>query len=148
MRKNTIVQLLFSLLLFLIFVMGSFFLIVYGGNIYQHVLDSDEKRENIEIPFAYLTNKLHQAKNSNAVTIEILEDTDVLVIENESYYTCIYVYEGNLKELSINDLNNFHISSGTSIYTVEELKMTKEGKLYSFVITNDGEEESLVLGLR
>lgn len=148
MRKSSISQVVFSLMLFLMFVIGGFLMISYSGNIYKNIINESEKREAIQIPLAYISEKINKAKNKDYVSIESIDGIDVLIIGNEEYYTCIYNFDGYLKELNINDLNSFKKEAGTSIYKVDKLTMTYLNGLYTFDIKNKETSDTLSLKLR
>lgn len=146
--KNSISEFIFSILLFLMLVIGSFFMIYFGGNIYQKAIAEGNKREAVEIPLAYLSNKLYAAESKNSVHISSIEDIDVLVIEQKEMVTCIYVDEGNLKELNMKSVESFKKENGTDIYALDALQMSENDGEYSFVVTKDDLSDSVKVTLR
>lgn len=148
MKKSSISEIIFSMMLFLMFVIGGFLMVSYAGNIYKHIIDEGNNREAIQIPLSYLSEKLHQAKSNEYVKIDTLDGVNVLIIDNDAYYTCIYSDDNYLKELNINSIDDFNKDNGTSIYEVEELSMNYTNNLYEFNIVNNGVSDSITLRLR
>lgn len=148
MRKNSISEIVFSLMLFLMFVIGGFLMISYSGNIYKNIIEDGQSRENTQIPLAYITEKLYQAKSKDYVSIENVDGTNVLIIDNESYITCIYIDNNYLKELTISDISKFNKNAGNSIYKIDDLNMIYKDNLYVFEIENEGSKDSVSLSLR
>ena len=136
MRKNALINIGFSLILFLMFVVGSFFLLVYGANGYKHGLEKEENREKNQIPFAYITTRMHQASSNDAVSIKKVDEQDVLVIENEESLICIYQKNQSLYELVVSDESQINLSGGTKIYDVNNFDITNENDYY-VVTLND-----------
>lgn len=148
MKTSSISEIIFSLMLFLMFVIGGFLMVSYSGNIYKHIIDNGNTRESVSIPLAYISKKCNQAKSKDYVSIESIEGLDVLVINNDSYLTCIYSNDNYLKELNISDLNKFNKNDGTNIYKIDKLEMNYDNDLYEFKIENNNASDSLTLALR
>ena len=51
MKKNTWINIGFSLILFLMFVICSFFMLVFGARQYQKGIQVEQMREDTQIPF-------------------------------------------------------------------------------------------------
>ncbi len=138
MRRNALVNIGFSLILFLMFVVGSFFLLVYGARGYKHGLEKEESRELNQIPFAYITTRMHQASSSEAVSIQEVEGNKVLVIKNEDSLICIYQKDQSLYELVTSDINQIDLSGGTKIYDVSDFDINYQNGYYEITL-NDQE---------
>ena len=59
MKKDTWINIGFSLILFLMFVICSFFMLVFGARQYQKGIQVEQVREDTQIPLAYLSTKIH-----------------------------------------------------------------------------------------
>ncbi len=136
MRKNAMIHVGFSLILFLMFVVGSFFLLVYGAQGYKHGLEKEELRENDQIPYAYILTRMHEVSSKDAVHVEKIENQNVLVLENENSLMCIYGKDSYLYELVVQEENQIDLSSGTKIYEVSHFDVV-QNKNYYEIILND-----------
>lgn len=136
MRRNALINIGFSLILFLMFVVGSFFLLVYGANGYKHGLEKEESRELEQIPFAYITTRMHQASSSDAVSIKEVEGQNILVIDNEDSVICIYQKDQSLQELVTSDVGQISLSGGTKIYDIRNFDVTYENGYYEITLND------------
>jgi hypothetical protein len=132
MKRKSVIEVMFSLMLFLVFVFGSFFLLVSGAQQYKKTNTQQTEREEVQVPLAYISTKLHHAKSSSSV---VLEDK-VLKIHEDGYQTCIYEQDGTLYELVIQDGSSMDIGQGTKLYDVDEYDISYVDGLY--VIDIDG----------
>lgn len=142
MKKNSLISVGFSLILFLMFVVGGFFLLYYGANSYKKNLEKAEIKERTEIPFAYVTTRIRQA--SGSISIDTIDGTNVLVIENDNSYTLIYYMNSYLYELMVSDYNNINLKGGTKIYSIDDFGVSYEDNCYVIKIN----DEQFKLGAR
>lgn len=104
MKKNTLSQVVLSLLLCMMFVLGSVFMLMYGARTYAKGTASMTERENEQIPLAYLSTKIYQAENLDSIEV----NKGVITIHSQGYSTSLYyenhalyelVYKGDKKTL-------------------------------------------------
>ncbi len=95
MKKNTLSQVVLSLILCMMFVLGSVFMLMYGARAYAKGTASMAERENEQIPLAYLSTKIYQAENLDSVEVK----DGVITIHSQGYSTSIYYEEHALYEL-------------------------------------------------
>ena len=57
MKKNYVVEILFTLLLFMIFVIGSFLIVVYTANVYENMNRQNTEVNNVRLPLSYISKK-------------------------------------------------------------------------------------------
>ncbi len=140
MKRKSLIEVIFSLVLFLVFVLGSFFLVVSGAQQYKKTISLQDDREETQVPFAYLTTKIHHAKNKDCITLE----DQVLKIQEDSYQTCIYEKDGVMYELVIPNGSTMDVGQGTKLYDVKEYEISYENGIYQ--ITIDG--KSVKVGVK
>lgn len=136
MRKNAMIHVGFSLILFLMFVVGSFFLLVYGAQGYKHGLEKEELRENDQIPYAYILTRMHEVSSKDAVHIETIENQNVLILENENSLMCIYGKDSYLYELVVQEESQIDLSSGTKIYEVSHFDVVQNKNYYEITLND------------
>lgn len=130
MKRKSLIEVIFSLVLFLVFVLGSFFLVVSGAQQYKKTISLQDDREETQVPFAYLTTKIHHAKNKDCITLE----DQVLKIQEDSYQTCIYEKDGVMYELVIPNGSTMDVGQGTKLYDVKEYEISYENGIYQIMI--------------
>ncbi len=119
--KRSLVEVGFSLILFLMFVLGSFFLLYYGSNAYKNGIEKEEIREKDELPYAYIATKFRQAKS---VSLDNVDGNNVLVFKEDNYQTIVYYKDGGLYELLITNDNSADLNGGIKIVNVDNFEVS------------------------
>lgn len=127
MKKNTLSQVVLSLLLCMMFVFGSVFMLMYGARAYAKGTASMTERENEQIPLAYLSTKIYQAENLDSIEVK----EGVITIHSEGYSTSMYyenhalyelVYKGDKKTLEggtkICDIQSYSVSQQKDVFYI------------------------------
>ncbi|MCI5773390.1 MAG: DUF4860 domain-containing protein [Erysipelotrichaceae bacterium] len=151
MRRSYVVEILFTLILFTVFVVGSFFILLTGANAYQKQITQNNSIEQLRLPLSYISTKLHQA-DGDLVAIQNIEGIDCLLIEEEIdgklYVNMIYHRDGNLYE-SFSAKEIMSLDNGEKVCEINELKMAKHDNSYYFEVINDqGDSRNLEMVLR
>lgn len=127
MKKNTLSQVVLSLLLYMMFVLGSVFMLMYGARAYAKGTASMTERENEQIPLAYLSTKIYQAENLDSIEV----NKGVITIHSQGYSTSMYyenhalyelVYKGDKKTLEggtkICDIQSYSVSQQKDVFYI------------------------------
>ena len=119
-RKNQhMIDILFTLALFLVFAVLALFVVVLGANAYNGISRSSEENYNIRSSFVYLTEKIRQGDADGSVAVASLAGSDAVVltqeINNDNYQTWIYLANGKLNEIFIREGTAFTPESGQEI---------------------------------
>ncbi len=136
MRKNAMIHVGFSLILFLMFVVGSFFLLVYGAQGYKHGLEKEEQREKDQIPYAYILTRIHEISSKDAIHVLKIDNQNVLVLENENSLMCIYGKDSYLYELVVQEESQIDLSGGTKIYEVSNFDIMQKQNYYEITLND------------
>lgn len=96
-------ELLFSMILFLVFALCSVFTILIGSKVYENIRIRDDRTFHNDTALAYITNKIRQADREDMAVIREENGIPVLILSMEAagsvYETWIYTQDGVLKEL-------------------------------------------------
>lgn len=134
MNRHQNTHVLFSLSLFLLFVIGSFFIVTYEIRGYQNINEHCIAMDEVTVPIAYLNTKLKANDMDQSVDIVKIEDTECLSISTKRTVTYIYLQDGYLKELySIKDIEIF-LKEGNSLFALDDFQMEREGNLFTFTV--------------
>ena len=103
-NKKHYADIIFIIVLIGVFALSSIMLAVLGVNIYKDTATNDSKQE-LNTAALYFAQKVRQCDDKTAIRIDTLDDTvPALVIESDAdgqaLETWLFVYEGNLKELT------------------------------------------------
>lgn len=116
---------LFTLLLFLVFVLSSLFTILTGSQVYENIKARDEAVFYQDTSMAYIRNKVRQADGAGLVSVQEKEGVSVLRLDmktepgHTSYSTLIYCMDGQLKELFTSEDSGLSLDAGMDIMECE-----------------------------
>ena len=151
--KHTI-DALFVITLFLVFAISVVSLTGTGASVYQSVVNKMSGNYSARTSFSYIYNKVHQSDVDGLVSVGTYAGGDALVISEEidniTYCTYLYEYEGKVKELFTRYGQDLDPAFGTDILDVKSFKITKvTDSLYRFDITPDkSADETLFVHVR
>lgn len=118
-NKGQSVQFLFTLLLFLILTICGIFTITFGAKVYKNIDTRMNENFTGTTALSYVSNKVRQADESDAISVLKLENTQVLKIQQVfngiNYFTLIYFKDGSIKELFISEDSQFTLEDGIAI---------------------------------
>lgn len=113
-HKNS--HLVFSLALLLIFVIGSFFVLLFETKGYSKIQETINNQEGIYMPLSYINTK---CKMNNDINIEVIDNIECLVFNDDEMKTYIYYQDGSLKELYASHEYNISLSQGNHLFDVD-----------------------------
>lgn len=144
-QNRHIIDILFVIALFAIFVLSAVFLISIGAKIYSKTMSNMENNFNSRTAVAYITEKIHQSDENGNVSLGKFEGSDAIVIDSvmagKEYVTYIYLHEGQIKELTLRKDIILSQSAGSPIIAVDDFTMEMvSDSLASFNITISNDE--------
>lgn len=148
------VDILFVITLFCVFAFSIILLTGSGANVYESIVESMTDNHNSRTFFSYIINKVHQSDNNGLVGVGQYSGMDSLVIseeiDNVTYCTYLYYYDGCIRELFTRSGQEFDPSYGTEILPADGFSVSFEtDSLLRFEITPvGGEKEILFTHLR
>lgn len=123
-------ELLFSMILFLVFALCSVFTILIGSRVYENIRMRDDRTYHRDTALAYITNKVRQADRSGFVSIREENGIPVLILTTEAagstYETWIYTRDGVLKELFTESGSGLGTADGLDIMDCAPLTFSLE----------------------
>lgn len=132
-RKDHSIDMLFSVLLFGMYVLFLLLILLFGARAYQTAVRGTDENYNLRTAMSYLTVKIRQHDNGRDVFLQELDGMQALCMADEindrTYLTCIYLYDGELKELFTASDSNASPSMGTDIAALNSfvIEETPEG---------------------
>lgn len=144
-KKNTGSQAagtLFTMLLFLVFVLCALFTVLTGGKVYENISARMEQTYTGSVALQYVANKVRQGDFAGQVSVKTVEETPVLEliqdIDGENYLTWIYYLDGSIRELFTFEDSGLTLQDGLEILKCGGLSFTQEGQLLTVETTGDG----------
>ena len=137
MRRSYVVEVLFTLTLFTLFVAGSFLILLNGARGYHNIVDSHENMEEVRLPLAYLSTRMHQS--GGTPVLQNINGIDCLVfsedIDGQEYDTVVFYAAGSLYEtFAAADRIDFEFAD--KVLDVSDLSMKQDGNRFIFTATN------------
>jgi hypothetical protein len=147
-------DILFPLLLFAVFAIIAVSVILFSARVYKHSVDLAERNYSINTARAYILQKIRKNDTLGAVSAGQFGGTDALILsdteEDGLYETCIYLYEGSLRELYQKKGANTDPSAGTPVLALDDFSVKDEtGGLLRISCTDpDGNTQSFLAAVR
>ncbi|MBQ7481253.1 MAG: DUF4860 domain-containing protein [Lachnospiraceae bacterium] len=146
-RQKSIVDVIFMITLFGVFMLSALFVVLFGAKIYRRTAHDMSVNFNSRTALAYVTEKVHQHDRRGGVDITIKDGKPVLkltqYINSDEYCTYLYEHRGYLKELTAKGDIDLVKSAGKEILKISDFTAQKENdSLYRFTITDDEGNET------
>lgn len=144
MRRHTI-DVVFSLSLFLVFVLCSFLLLLFQINGYHEMqYDSD----NLYTATSYLQTELRYNDQSDGITIEEIEGTPCLKVKRVVGVSYFYRYDGYLMELYQEEGVKVKLSLGEKRFTCDDFSISLDKKMLNVQLQRGEEKVHLQVKLK
>lgn len=132
---------LFTMLLFLVFVLCALFTVLIGGKVYENISARMENNYTGSVALGYVANKVRQGDMADLVDVRTIEGTSVLELKQkigeEIYVTQIYYKDGSVRELFTDTQSGLSLADGLPIIECGGMEFQMEDDMIK--ITADGE---------
>lgn len=122
---------LFTMLLFLVFVLCALFSVLMGSRVYENITKRSDENFSGTTALSYIANKIRQGDREDAVDIIEVDGTPVLQLKqkvgDEMYHTWIYWKDGQIRELFTDENSGLGLEDGLEILECDRLSMEKDG---------------------
>jgi hypothetical protein len=150
-QRGQMANALFTILLFLVFVLCALFSVLIGGKVYENINARAENTYQKDVALSYIANKVRQGDESGRVSFTEMAGISVLKLEQEIqdlvYVTLIYYKDGRLWELFTDEESGLGVEDGNEILKCSPVSMEMEGRLLHIKTEMEG-GGSLWLSLR
>jgi hypothetical protein len=135
------IDFLFPVALFFVFTVSALAILLLAANIYQSTTEHSARNYTAGTSLSYISEKIRQNNEAGAISLGELDGCEALIIRSEyeqaTYYTYIYVYDRELKELFAREDTAASPSLGRSILSVEDFSMEQVNDgLFLFTCTD------------
>ena len=151
-RDRSIVDFLFILTLFAVFMVSALFIVLFGAKSYKNTVADMDRNFSTRTAHSYITEKIRSHDCTDGVGIadisaESLNGYSTLTLKSEAqgrnYITYMYVDEGYLKEYTAPEGMEFDERSGVNVLPVEEFAVNRVNDgLFSFHVVDDKGSET------
>lgn len=130
MKKRHVIDLLFPIALFLVLAASSLFLVILAANVYQKSVAWEESNYESRTCLSYVTEKIRQNDENGGVTVGTFDGVPCLILfqtfGEQSYVTYLYSYEGQLRELFVQEGVLMKASDGQAILDVDHFAVEEQ----------------------
>ena len=150
-KKGNTMSVLFTMLLFLVFVLSALFTVLIGSRVYENITARSDLNYTGNTALSYIANKVRQGDRAGLVEVVEVEGTPVLEMKQEiggsEYVTWIYWKDGAIRELFTDTESGLGLEDGLDILECGGLKLSRKGKLLQIETLGQG-GGSISLSLR
>lgn len=129
-----VIDLLFPIFITLLLSICAFTVISLAVHFYSNQTLLAQTTYEAETPLAYITEKVRSNDINGSVSIQDYQGVDALVLGFEEYSTYIYVYENELKEITLKNDVVAELEEGTDIIHVNDFSMNEKDGLFTFTL--------------
>lgn len=126
-RNKPVVDILFLLALFCVFLISALFIVLFGARIYKSCVAHMDENFKSRTALAYVTEKVRCHDHEGGVDVQKIDGKDVLilseVIGEQTYLTYLYEKDGYLCELTADEKFDFHFAGGTQILPMQKFSI-------------------------
>jgi len=118
MRRHTL-NVVFPLLVLCIFALSASLLVVVSASGFRRMVERGEEHYEVNTAAAYLREKISSYDEADGIEIDEVDGMECLILKEEHMHTYIYVYEGKLMELTVDDNINPNFIAGTPVLSLD-----------------------------
>lgn len=126
-KRKHMIDFLFPVALFFVFALSALTTILLAARIYQSTTENSALNYTSRTSLSYINEKLHQHDCDGSIHIGSFHGCDAIIMEQEHeddvYYTYIYAYDQELKELFIKEDVEASASSGRTILEIKDFSI-------------------------
>lgn len=152
-RDKSIVDVLFLLVLFGVFLLCALFIVLFGAKIYGNTVKNSTNEFNSRTSIAYVSEKIRQHDNAYGIEITGLDKDSTIKLSQELdgrvIVTYLYCYDNKLMEYTTNEGNVLNKQYGTYIMDLSGFDVKKcSDRLYNFLLTDmEGHTNSFYISM-
>ncbi len=151
-KQSRLLEILPNFLLFFLFACCMFTVLLTGAKIYRNVSSVMEEQFSVTTCASYLSAKVRHYDVPDGVSVEPFGEKECLIfreeIDGEAYVTYLYCKDGSLMELFCAADLDILPEDGESIMPLDELQVSMDGNLISFICEVDGEKAEGAVALQ
>ena len=149
-KREHITDLMFVILLLLMFVSFGLCVVIIGARVYQTTINDIEENNSSRTAIAYIEEKIRQNNEVGKIEVTTIENYPCLAIHSsvnkEEYITYIYCYKEQLFELYTKASNKVELGMGQSLVKLKELTIEDlEDGMYRIEVKSPSDKKSSVV---
>jgi len=149
--KKHSIDVLFQLVVFLLFTFSAIVLLLLGINFYRSTVERSEKNNSARAAVAYIREVVHQNDEAGCVSLAEFDGLACMKLQQtEGYVLYLYLQDGELRELYTKENAQTSSSDGQKIMELQGLTFAYQGPNTILVECEDllGNKEQVFIGIR
>ena len=149
-QKHSI-DVLFQLVVFLLFTFSAIVLLLLGVNFYRSTVERSDKNNSARVAVAYIREVVHQNDEADCVSLTEFDGLPCMKLKQaEGYVLYLYLLDGELRELYTKEDAKVSSADGQKIMELESLSFTMQGPATLLVECEDllGNKEQVFISIR
>ncbi|MGL5437148.1 MAG: DUF4860 domain-containing protein [Lachnospiraceae bacterium] len=146
--KGQTMNVLFTMLLFLVFVLCALFTVLIGGKVYENISSRMENNYAGSVSLNYIANKVRQGDEAGQILVRQIDGTDVLElgqdIDGVEFVTWIYCRDGYICELFTDTKSGLGLADGLEIIECDGLNLAMDRRILTVETTGEGGSKLLL----
>ncbi len=123
LKKHNI-DIMFLMILFLIFTFSAVSVLLMAVNSYRSVVNANEEGSNARAAMAYIKEVVRKNDDTGVIAISNIDGVNCLEIRQDGYSSYIYAYDGYLMELTAKDTAGATVDFGDKIIKVNSFDIS------------------------
>lgn len=145
-KNKPVVDILFLLALFSVFLISALFVVLFGAKIYRKTVAGMNDNFKSRTAVSYVTEKMRQHDHTDGADVIEFEGSPILrlkdSVDGNDYYTYLYEDKGYLMELTAKSDFKFNKAGGQQIVETYGFSIEKvSDSLYRITVTDSDETE-------
>lgn len=149
-QKHSI-DILFQLVVFLLFTFSAIVLLLLGINFYRSTVERSDKNSSARVAVAYIREVIHQNDEAHCVSVTEFDNLPCIELKQaEGYVLYLYLLEGELRELYTRENAKVSSNDGQKIMELKNMNFTMQGSNTLVVECEDlfGNREQVFISIR
>ena len=148
--KKHYAQIMFILLIFMLFTFSGVSALLLAVNSYRNIIQSETETATYRNKVSYLREVIHQKDIKGQISVKKIDGNDALVIDvSEDFAQYIYASDGYLRELLAKKDADISLDFGEKIMEAESLDITMDGNVLDIKVTDtDGTVYSSAVSIK
>lgn len=127
-EKRHSIDILFQMVIFLLFTFSAITLLLLSVNFYRSVVERSEKNESARVAVAYIREAIHQNDEQSGVALAEFDGVSCIKIkQSEDYLLYLYMKDGELRELFTKESAKVTSDDGQKIMQLQSLTFDMHG---------------------
>lgn len=137
--KRSYIEVILILVLFAMFVVNSFFIVLFGANSYNNIVTDFKVQDEVRTSLSYVSTKIYQAAKRQDVSVETIDGIVCLnikeIIDDKAYSTIIYFKDEAIYELLVAS-NNIDLNSASKVLEIKNFDISIDDNMIILDATN------------